>query len=36
MTSGPRTTAVGLVLYPTNRIQPLMPGLQAPDLEGRS
>jgi hypothetical protein len=34
MTSGPRTIAVGLVLYPTNRVQPLMPGLQS--LEGRS
>ena len=36
MTSGPRTIALGLVIYPTNCIQPLMPGLRAPDLEGRS
>jgi hypothetical protein len=34
MTSGPRTIAVGLVLHPTNLVQPLIAGLPMPDLEG--
>jgi hypothetical protein len=34
MTSGPRAIAVGLVLHPTNLVQPLMSGLPTPDLEG--
>jgi hypothetical protein len=32
MTSGPR--AIGLVLHPTNLVQPLILGLPTPDLEG--
>jgi hypothetical protein len=39
MTSGPRAIAIGLVLHPTNVVQPLMSGLPTPDLEagpGRS
>jgi hypothetical protein len=36
MTSGPRAIAVGLVLHPTNLVQPLMSGLARPDLEGGS
>jgi hypothetical protein len=35
MTSGPRAIAIGLVLHPTNLVQPLMSGLPTPDLEGR-
>jgi hypothetical protein len=34
MTSGPRAIAVGLVLHPTNLVQPLMSGLPTLDLEG--
>jgi hypothetical protein len=34
MTSGPRAIAIGLVLYPTNLVQPLMSGLPTSDLEG--
>ena len=34
MTSGPRAIAVGLVLHPTNLVQPLMSGLAPLDLVG--
>ena len=34
MTSGPRAIAVGLVLHPTNLVQPLMSELSMPELVG--
>jgi hypothetical protein len=36
MTSGPRTIAVGLVLHPTNLVQPPMSGLPPLDVVGGS
>jgi hypothetical protein len=34
MTSGPRAIAIGLVLDPTNLVQPLMSLLSTPNLKG--
>jgi hypothetical protein len=33
MTPGPRAIAIGLVLHPTNLVQPLMSALTTPDLD---